>query len=565
MLKATTYVYIIALLVFLVGCNVIHNNKEGASSPNILLIVADDLGYTDLGCFGSEISTPNIDKLAEVGVINTSFYTSPTCAPTRAMLLTGVDNHRNGLGTMGRAANNQKGAPGYEGYLNFDVATLPEILLENGYHTSMAGKWHLSRPSLDTTKWPGNRGFQRYFSLIQAGASHFSDKQPLFSSRQTTYVEDGQIVDRLPENFYSSNYYADKIIEYIDESSKQNKPFFSYVAFTAPHWPLHVPDQHINTYRGFYDDGYEVLAKKRIQSAKDLKIIDDNVVLNPLTPNVIPWEDLNTSEKQLSARTMEVYAAMVNLMNYNIGRIINHLKVTGQYDNTLIIFMSDNGAEGNSILGIGDTREWIAVNNDNTLENIGRKNSYVSTGPSWAQVSSLPFSWYKSFSTEGGVRSPSVISYPKWKHNFKTINNNVLTVMDITPTILDFVNIKNPGGSFKNRKIHPIDGKSLLPWLQGIENITHSDEKAHCWELYGRRGVRKGKWKAEKYDKPYGTGNWELYNLEDDPGEFTNLSSDYPNKLKELVNDWDIYAKDYSVILPEEKVTYGTDEIWRVN
>ncbi len=556
---------LISLLLVLSSCNTMHSNNKKAALPNILIIVADDLGYTDLGCFGSEISTPNIDKLAEVGVINTSFYTSPTCAPTRAMLLTGVDNHRNGLGTMGRAADNQKGAPGYEGYLNFDVATLPEILFENGYHTSMAGKWHLSRPSLDTTKWPGNRGFQRYFSLIQAGAGHFSDKQPLFSNWKTTYVEDGQIIDTLPINFYSSNYYTDKIIEYIDESTNQRKPFFSYVAFTAPHWPLHVPDQYINKYNGFYDDGYEVLAKNRLQSAKNLNIIDDKVRLSPLTPNIIPWGDLTVSEKEISARTMEVYAAMVHLMDYNIGRIVDHLKTIGQYDNTLIIFMSDNGAEGNSILGIGDTREWIANNNNNNIDNIGRKNSYLSTGPAWAQVSSIPFSWYKSFSTEGGVRSPSVISYPKWKHNFKTINNNVITVMDFTPTILDLVNVEIPNSFFNGRKIHPIDGKSLLPYLQGIDNLTHSNEQAHCWELYGRLGVRKGKWKAEKYDKPYGTGNWELYNLYEDPGELTNLSEDYPIILEDMINDWDIYAQEYSVILPEEKVTYGTDEIWRIN
>jgi arylsulfatase len=556
--------FLLSLLICYSSCKDKSLNDQ-LSRPNIILIVADDLGFTDLGCFGSEIKTPNLDALAYSGIRNNSFYTAPTCSPTRAMLLSGVDNHRNGYGTMeGDWAENQIGLRGYEGHLNFDVVAFPKLLQKSGYHTSLAGKWHQAFPSTKENLWPQKRGFDRSFNLVQGGAGHFSDQQKLFSFfDRTRYIQDDKIVEILPDDFYSSDFYTQKIIEYIDESVALKKPFFSYLSYTAPHWPLQVPDEYIDLYKGRYDAGYEVLAQERFESLKLLGFISDSLESPGLPPNVPFWDELSTSAKKRSSRTMEVYSAMVELLDVNVGKLVDHLKSIGQYENTLIIFMADNGAEGNSLLGIADTEEWISESFDNSLDNIGRKNSYVFTGPSWAHVSSLPFKWYKAFSTEGGVRCPSFITYPGWTQNSGKITNEIISVMDIAPTILDLAGVTHPGNEFEDREIYPMDGISLLGWLEGKQDSVRDDDEAHCWELYGRIGVRKGDWKAEWYDSPYGTEAWELYHIINDPAEQINLAKDYPEKLKELKTEWDNYAVKYQVTLPNEKVAYGRDEFWR--
>lgn len=532
---------------------------------NILLIVADDLGFTDLGCYGSEIRTPNLDGLAEVGILNTSFHTLPTCSPTRGMLLSGVDNHRNGYGTMESDwAPNQVGLRGYEGHLNFDVVTFPRLLQDAGYHTSIAGKWHQAFPASEQSLWPNKRGFERSFTLLQGGAGHFSDQQPMFSFYEKPfYVEDGNSVDKLPNDFYSSDYYTKKAIEFIDESVALNKPFLSLVTFTAPHWPLQVPDEFIDLYKGRYDAGYEVLAKERMQKGKELGIITEKAKASILTPNVMPWEELNPEEKATSSRIMEVYAAMIERLDVNVGRLVKHLKEIGEYENTLIVFIADNGAEGNNVNSIVDTGEWVEANFDNRIENIGRKNSYIFTGPSWAQVSSLPFRWYKSFATEGGVRTPAIISYPKWEHNFGKINTDFVSVMDLAPTFLEIAGTEHPGEEYEGRKIYPLDGTSLMKWLAGNKEFAHDPNEVHCWELYGRRSVLKGKWKAEWLDAPYGNNDWELFDLEKDPGGLTNLAEAHPDILDELIIAWDSYALEYDLTLPIENVAYLKDEVWR--
>jgi arylsulfatase len=275
------------LLFIIASCG--QKKEIDQEKPNILLIVADDLGYTDLGCYGSEIKTPNLDALAEAGILNTSFHTLPTCSPTRGVLYTGVDNHRNGYGTMeGDWAPNQVGLRGYEGHLNFDVVTFPKLLQDAGYHTSISGKWHQAYPATEESLWPDKRGFDRSFTLLQGGAGHFSDQQPMFSFyNKTLYVEDGKYVDSLPSDFYSSDFYTEKAIEFIDESVALQKPFFSSLAVTAPHWPLQVPDEYIDLYKGRYDAGYEALADERLQKAKELGIIPENAIASILTPNVL--------------------------------------------------------------------------------------------------------------------------------------------------------------------------------------------------------------------------------------------------------------------------------------
>ena len=345
--------------------------------------------------------------------------------------------------------------------------------------------------------------------------------------------------------------------------TSSQKPFFSFLTYTAPHWPLQVPDDAIDLYKGRYDAGYEVLAEERMARAKELRIVPENSQMPPLSQNVKRWDELSSEEKKTSSRIMEVYAAMIERLDANVGKLVAHLKATGNYENTLIIFMADNGAEGNSVGTIRDTKEWVAETFDNSLENIGRKNSYVYTGPSWAQVSSLPFKWYKGFATEGGVRCPSFISYPKWEHNEGKINSDFISVMDLAPTILELAGVEHPGEEFEGRQIFPMDGISLVNWLEGKEATAYDTNEAHCWELYGRRGVRKGDWKAEFLEPPHGNNEWELYNLQKDPSELNNLALEQPGKLKELIADWDAYALKYQVTLPSEKVGYGPDDYWR--
>jgi arylsulfatase A-like enzyme len=550
-------------LLFFCSCTI--RGKVEHGRPNILLIVADDLGFTDLGCYGSEIRTPNLDALARSGIRNTSFHTAPTCSPTRAMLLSGVDNHLNGYGTMeGDWAENQVGLKGYEGYLNFDIVPFPVLLQERGYHTSIAGKWHQAYPADDERRWPDKRGFTRSFCLLQGGAGHFGDRQPLFSSyERALYAEDGKMVEQLPEDFYSSDFYAMKVMEYIDESISLGLPFFSFLSFTAPHWPLQVPDEYIKLYRGRYNEGYEELAGERLERGKALGILPETALLPPLTPNVVPWDNLDPDRKRKEARIMEIYAAMIERLDANVGKVVDHLKAAGQLENTLIVFMADNGAEGNSIWGISGTREWVAETFDNSMDNMGRRNSYLFTGPAWAQVSTLPYRWYKAFSTEGGVRCPCIISYPEWDHLAGKINHDFISVMDLAPTFLEFAGVDHPGGAYGGREIFPMDGISLLGWLEGGVEKAHPADEPHCWELYGRRAVMTGEWKAEWYEAPYGSDAWELYNLRIDPSESNNLAEEYPDRLESLVSEWNAYALKYRVTLPDEKVAYGTDEIWR--
>ncbi|MDH3650025.1 MAG: arylsulfatase, partial [Saprospiraceae bacterium] len=492
-------------------------------------------------------------------------YTSPVCSPTRAMLLTGVDNHRNGYGTMeGDWAPNQKGLQGYEGHLNFDVVTFPKLLADAGYHTSIAGKWHQSYPVTDRTLWPDQRGFNRSFTLLQGGAGHFGDRQLMFSFyQQTRYVEDAAYVDTLPPSFYSSDFYTNKVIEYIGESVSQRKPFFSFLSYTAPHWPLQVPEEDMDLYHGQYDVGYEMIAEQRLQFAKKLGILPNHAVLPPLSPNVLPWSDLTDSERLRSSRTMEIYAAMVERLDQNVGRLIDYLKSIGEFENTLIVFMSDNGAEGNNVLGILDTETWVNETFDTSYTNMGRVNSYVYTGPSWAQVSSSIFRWYKGFASEGGVRCPVIFHHPSGAHQSEEIYSKFLSVMDLAPTFLELAGVTHPGRRYQDRKIFPMDGVSLLPWLEGRSSQVHADDLSHCWELYGRRGVRRGTWKAEWVEEPYGQGEWELFNLASDPSQQVNLASQERSQLEALVADWDLYAERCSLTLPNQKVAYGKETIWR--
>lgn len=553
-------IFLCSYIVFLSHC---HSSIEASKRPNILLIVADDLGYTDLGCYGSEIRTPNIDDLASLGLRFSSFCAASTCSPARAMLLSGVSSHLSGFGTMtGDWAENQKGKRGYEGYLNFDVVTFTRLLQDAGYHTSIAGKWHMSQPK-EKKQWPINRGFTRSFCFMRGAAGHFHDKQPFLSFfKEAMYFEDSSLVDTLPLDFYSSEYYADTAIKYINESKKQEKPFFHFLSFSAPHWPLHVKDEHLDLYKGQYDEGYEVLASNRLNAAKDKGIVPTNSNFARFTPNVKPWKSLSNEEKRRSSKSMEIYAAMIERLDHQTGRVIDHLKSMGEYENTMIVFMADNGAEGNSIMTYEDTGEWVARTFDNSYENMGRINSYIEVGAGWAQASTQPFKWYKAFSTEGGIRAPAIIHYPKWNMKPGTIKHEYASIMDLAPTFLELANVKHPGSEYDSRPIHPLQGESIKAYITDKSKSIHAEDDVHAWELYGRRAVRKGQWKAEWMEEPYGTNSWELYNLKDDISQQQNLAKSNPVKLDELVQGWKEYERANGVILPDRPTAYANESYW---
>ena len=517
-----------------------------ANRPNVLLIVADDMGFSDIGTFGGEIMTPTLDELANQGLQITNFHVLPTCSPSRSVLLTGVDNHRAGIGTMAEFKPPEaKGNPGYVGYLNFEVAALPEVLAAEGYRTYMAGKWHLGD---DEKTIPYARGFEETFVLIPGGGSHWSDQLPLSPTQKMVYRRNGKIVESLPDEFYSTKYYTDKMLEWLKWDENDGLPFFAYLAYTAPHDPLHAPRSYIEKYKGVYDEGWDVLREQRLQRLKTLGIIDKQVKTFPRLPTVKAWKDLTREEQAEAARDMEVYAAMVDYMDGQIKRVIDHLKETGEYENTLILFFSDNGANGAPTTAYpGQTSEFLESFN-NQLNNRGLPNSSIEMGPGWAQASMAPSRMFKAFPAEGGIRSPLLVKLPGKMANAGKMNHSFLHVRDIMPTILDLANIELPGKQFEGRRVWPIQGNSLLDVFEGKVTVPPAEVGRVGYELFGMKAHFSGKWKILQMPKPYGTGGWELFDLDVDPAELNDLSKQHPDKLKELVAMWERYKKDNGVI-----------------
>lgn len=501
--------------------------------PNFLLIVADDLGYSDIGAYGGEITTPTLDSLADEGIRMTNFHTAPTCSPTRSMLLSGADSHRAGIGNMAELLTpEQKGKPGYEGYLNNLVATLPEVLRDNGYSTSIAGKWHLGRTEELS---PAARGFDNSWVLVQGGASHFDDGRAIIGvDPKAIYLEDGKQVE-VPEGFYSSDFYTDKVIEYIDAA--EDKPFFSFLAFTAPHWPLHAPESYINKYEGRYSDGYEAVRQQRVGKMKEMGLIGHELASNVPFDELPTWNELTDEQRKIEARKMEIYAAMVDNMDHNIGRVMDHLEKTGELDNTVVLFISDNGADGNSPEVLPRNQEWIASEYDNSYDNIGRPDSYVWYGAQWGQVSSAPYPMWKAYPSQGGLLVPAILSLPG--ESASGINHEFFHVMDVMPTFLELAGIERPTSPYNGREVFEIQGVSMLPGLNGKD----TSDRVVGWELLGRAAVRKGDWKIRLLEEPYGPGEWQLFNLADDPTETTDLAAKQPEKFQEMLLEWDEYIR----------------------
>ncbi len=543
--KSATFLFVVVSV--LAWSAIVSTAAATESRPNILLIVADDMGYTDWGGFGGEIRTPNLDALAKRGQRLSQFYTAPTCSPTRSMLLTGVDHHLAGLGTMKEIIqSNQQGKPGYEGHLNRRAAILPELLQHSGYRTLMAGKWHLG---LDSAQDPSQFGFDESFVLLQGAASHFGDELPYAPAYMPIYRHNGKRV-HVPDQFYSSDFYAGRLSEWIaDTPAKQ--PVFAYLAFTAPHDPLHVPEDWLEHYRGQYDVGYDEIRHRRIARLVELGLLDDANKAAPLAPHVPHWHQLTPDQQAQSARSMEIYAAMVENLDANVGKVIDTLKSEDRYDNTLIVFISDNGANG-IILQQNplETPNWVALNSDNRLENLGRKGSRPSTGPGWALAGTAPFALHKLFISEGGVRSPLIVAGPGIAARPQPVKA-IATVRDLTPTFLQLAGITAPTVR-QGKPLLPIEGRSLVPLLTGQAEQVHPPGTEFGFELFGMRALRKGDWKISNINQPFGTSTWQLFNLADDPGETRNLAQANPDELQQLIAAWDRYGERTGVVLPEK-------------
>jgi arylsulfatase len=537
---------IVSGLLFALGTHA--SAREVKQPPNFLIIVADDLGYSDIGAFGGEIDTPNLDALAAQGLKLTGFHTAPTCSPTRSMLLTGLDNHEAGLGNMAEViAPNQKGQPGHEGYLRADVASLAELLGASGYRTHYSGKWHLGlAPEQD----PHARGFESSFALLQGGHNHFGlQVAKKRGDPGYDYTEKGRHLSSLPENFYSSDYFATQLVQQLKDGKAGHagrKPFFAYLAFTAPHFPLQAPAETIAKYKGRYAGGYDALRAARLKRQIELGLLDAWVV--PHDMDLAPlWNTLTSEQKAREERRMEVYAAMVDRLDQNVGRVIQALKETGELDNTIILFLADNGAEGSELTGRGMSMlNAVYAAADNRIENIGAATSYEYLGPGWAEAATAPSWRVKAFQSEGGTRVVSFISGPGIRQGIAGTYTNV---MDVVPTFLELAHVNDPPGTVVGRAVKPIRGLSWAGWLEGRATEVYGADVPVGGELFGGRALRQGDWKITDI----GDGRWRLFNIAADPGETQDLSRREPARLAQLERAWNDYAAQVGVVLPQPR------------
>jgi arylsulfatase len=525
--------------------------RPSRDRPNILLVVADDLGYSDLGAYGSEISTPNLDALAESSLVATDFYVAPRGEPTRAMLLTGADNHAAGFGThRGLTSTNQQGKPGYEGQLSPRVVTVASLLREAGYHTYMAGKWALGGAP---ESLPSVRGFERSFVLHDSAASYWDDMASAVPQRdRATYTDTGEPVTELSSDYYSTHFMADYLIEAIESQRRDGSPFFAYFAPQAPHGPLSVPTDWLDRYAGRYDSGYDEIRNARLLRMKGKRLVGTDVRPFPGIPTVPPWAELSDEQQRRQARKMELYAALVENLDFHVGRLLDYLKRVGEYEETLIVFLSDSGAEpanrGPNGMGEQD-RDWYAEQFPRTeFESWGRKGSFVEYGPAWAQVSAVPFRLFKGTHAEGGIRSPLIVKTPG-SHK-RTVTRALLHVTDLAPTFLELAAVEYPR-SRDGRELAPLRGASLIPLLEGGWSARRGPHEWLGFAYAGGRAIRAGDWKLVWMQRPFGIGEWRLYRLDFDPTELHDRAAARPGRKAELLELWRRYADENGVVLPE--------------
>lgn len=524
---------------------------QQAKPPNIVLILADDLGFTDISPFGSEISTPNIAELAENGISFTNYHTAGSCAPARAMLLTGVDSHRNGVPNIPEALPpEQSQYDNYKGVLNDKVVTLSTILQDAGYHTYMTGKWHLGHtPEL----LPSSRGFDRTIAMADTGADNWDQRPYLPIYQQANWYADGERYD-LPDDFYSSEYFIDKTIEFIDENESDDEPFFAYIPFQAVHMPVQAPKEFSDKYKGVYDEGWTVMREKRRQAAIAAGVVpaDSDVIV---TPGTLAWDSLTEEQRIHHSRRMEVYAGMVDAMDMHIGRLMDYLKDIGEFDNTIFVFTSDNGAEGSDLVNVEGgsplTRWFNLVGYNSDLDTLGEENSFNAIGSSNATVAASPLAFYKFYASEGGLRVPLVMSGPGINRQDEK-SDEFLFVTDLTPTLLNLVGIEPHEGDWKGDSIEEIIGADFSEFLGGAHTEIHSDSEAIGYELGGNQALFKGDYKIVFNRSGRADHNWHLFNIRTDPGETKDLASEQPERFAAMMEDFEDYVESNNVLpMPE--------------
>jgi arylsulfatase len=541
--------------------------------PNILLIVGDDFGWSDIGAFGSQISTPNLDALAKDGKILTNYHTIPVCSPARDSLLTGVDHHIGGIGSMYELiAQNQKGKQGYETWINNRVVTVAELLRDAGYHTYLSGKWHLAGAHFENGTWPHDRGFEKDITLLNGGGNHFGGF-PESPAEKVQFAENGKAIPRPgPANLYSNDLYADKMIEYI-KNNTDGKPFFGYLAFQVAHSPFQSPQATVAKYEKMYQAiGWNEARKQSFENQKKLGFWNADMKLPERIPPDVAWTDLTPEQQAYASRILAVRAAMIENMDHDVGKVVQLLKDEGQYENTLIVFVSDNGSsEPAPLLGIKlSSANENAMNSylkivNNSLSNLGNVSSTINYAAWGSAVGTSPLSGFKVTEYEGGTRVPFIVKEPvaagtnssSAAANPTKIIKAFAYVEDVTPTILEYAGVQHPGTTYKAHPVHAIMGKSLKSLFNGTSDKVYGENDIVADEMFNNTAVYTGGgWKAMKHEPPMGNGKWQLYNIVDDPGENLNVANQHPDILQKLISAYGAYSKDVGVVIPRGQTYY---------
>lgn len=545
---------LLAFLFLILGAVV----AKAAQQPNIILILADDLGFTDIAPYGSEISTPSLTALASEGISFTNYHTAASCAPSRAMLLTGVDNHRAGVASIPEAIPpEQSGFDNYQGVLGNNVVTVASLLEASGYHTYMAGKWHLGK---ERHQLPSRRGFEKTVAMADTGADNWEQKPYIPIYKKANWFADGEEMV-LPEDFYSSRFLIDKTIEFIDSNLEDGRPFFAYLPFQAVHIPVQAPQEFIDQYMGVYDVGWEQLREDRLTKALELGVVGQGTEMVEMSTTE-DWEALPDERKRYEAKRMAVYGGMVTAMDFHIGRLIEYLKATGQYDNTLFVFTSDNGSEvsGTPDPLNGPARFFVKSQGyTSEYETLGLKGSFNSISPSFASASASPLAFYKFYAGEGGLRVPLIIAGQSIAVKGE-LNHALSHVTDITPTILSLAGVKAPDGRFGGRPVEAIVGRNLMPLIRGDVDRVYAEDEAIGYEVGGNAALFRGDHKIVMNRGPVGDSKWHLYNIVSDPGETEDLADAMPERMLVMSQAYEQYVLENGVL----PVPIGYEQVYQI-
>ena len=510
--------------------------------PNIVLVVADDWGYSDVGAYGGEIATPNLDALAAAGTRFASFHVSGECSPTRAMLHTGVDNHRAGVGAMRETVPwSHYGKPGYLTVLDRSVVTLASLLQDGGYRTYAVGKWHLGK---EAHNLPGARGFGR--SLVQAdsGSDNWDPRQRYLGLTDKVHWYEDDREARMPREYYSSRFFVDRALDWLAADAARPEPFFLYVAFQANHIPLQAPPEAIAPYRGRYDGGWERLREERRDRAAALGLVPAGA---PMVPQTADWDALSPQDRAHYARRMEVYAGMASAMDAELGRLIARLRATGEYERTVFVFLSDNGAEASDPYEIIAARMWLATQYTRDLDRLGGPGAYTAVGEGWAGASASPLATWKFYAGEGGLRVPLIVAGVPGAQAGGIIKS-FAHVTDITPTLLEVAGVAPPSSTYRGRPVATPTGHSLLPVLRGETARVRAPGETLGYELAGNAALFRDDLKLVRNRPPVGDGRWRLFDIAADPGETQDLAAARPQDYAAMQDAWERWARDNGVL-----------------